>query len=79
MSLLDDIEKGDLAPLRVFVLVAHYDLEFREDGNALARALRERGYETGFLEIPEGHSWNAWKSHIDDVLEFLFPGEGRMG
>jgi enterochelin esterase family protein len=79
MSLLDDIEKGDLASLRVFVLVARYDLEFREDGNALARALRERGYETGFLEIPEGHTWNAWKSHIDDVLEFLFPGEGRTG
>ena len=77
MNLLDIIESGEVRPVRVFVLVARYDVEFREDGLALARALRARGYDVGSLEIPEGHSWNAWKSHIDDVLEFLFPGQGR--
>jgi enterochelin esterase-like enzyme len=77
MNLLETVGNGEVRPLRVFVLVALYDVEFREDGVALARTLRERGYDVGSLEIPEGHSWNAWKSHIDDVLEFLFPGEGR--
>jgi enterochelin esterase family protein len=77
MNLLEILEKGDVRSLRVFVLVALYDEEFREDGLALTRTLRGRGYDVGFLEIPEGHSWNAWKSHIDDVLEFLFPGEGE--
>jgi len=76
MNLLEILENGEVRPLRVFVLVALYDEEFREDGLALTRTLRARGYDIGSLEIPEGHSWNAWKSHIDDVLEFLFPGEG---
>jgi len=44
-------------------------------GIALYDALRSNGYDVEFLEIPEGHSWNAWKSHIDDVLTYLFPGE----
>ncbi len=75
--LLELISKGEREPIRFFVLVGLYDLEWRPDGIALHEALRARGYDVSFLEIPEGHTWNAWKSHIDDVLGFLFPGEGR--
>ncbi len=76
-NLVDLIAGGEVEPVRFFVLVGLYDLDWRKDGLALTEALRARGYDVGFLEIPEGHSWNAWKSHIDDALAFLFPGEGR--
>ncbi len=76
-NLVELIANGEAEPVRFFVLVGLYDLDWRKDGVALMEALRARGYDVGFLEIPEGHSWNAWKSHIDDALVFLFPGEGR--
>lgn len=77
MNLIELIAEGEVKPLRVFVLVGLYDLDWRRDGIALHEALRSKGYDVEFLEIPEGHSWNAWKSHIDDALAFLFPAEGR--
>jgi len=77
MNLVDVVAQGEVKPVRFFVLVGLYDLDWRPDGIALYDALRSNGYDVEFLEIPEGHSWNAWKSHIDDVLTFLFPAEGR--
>jgi len=76
-NLIDVIAESEVAPLRFFVLTGLYDLDWRPDGIALYQVLRSKGYDVEFLEIPEGHSWNAWKSHIDDVLTYLFPVEGR--
>jgi enterochelin esterase family protein len=76
-NLIDLIASGEVKPLRFFVLVGTYDLDWRPDGIALYELLRSKGYDVEFLEIPEGHSWNAWKSHIDDVLGYLFPAERR--
>jgi enterochelin esterase-like enzyme len=76
-NLVDVVARGEVKPVRFFVLVGLYDLDWRPDGIALHEALRTQGYDVGFLEIPEGHSWNAWKSHIDDVLVYLFPAERR--
>jgi len=76
-NLVDVVARGEVKPVRFFVLVGLYDLDWRPDGIALHEALRSNGYDVGFLEIPEGHSWNAWKSHIDDVLQYLFPAEQR--
>jgi enterochelin esterase family protein len=75
MNLTDLIASGDVEPIRFFVLVGLYDLDWRSDGLALTETLRARNYEVGFREIAEGHSWNAWKSHVDDLLSYLFPPE----
>jgi enterochelin esterase family protein len=77
MNLIDVIARGEVKPVRFFVLVGLYDLDWREDGIRLRDTLASKGYDVSFLEIPEGHSWNAWKSHIDDVLVHLFPAERR--
>jgi enterochelin esterase family protein len=76
-NLIDVIAQGEVKPVRFFVLVGLYDLDWRPDGIALYDVLRSKGYDVEFLEIPEGHSWNAWKSYIDDVLMVLFPAERR--
>jgi enterochelin esterase family protein len=76
-NLVKLVAEGEVKPLRFFVLVGLYDLDWRPDGIALYEALRTQGYDVRFLEIPEGHSWNAWKSHIDDALTFLFPEQER--
>ena len=77
MNLIDVIARGEVKPVRFFVLVGLYDLDWREDGIRLRDTLASKGYDVSFLEIPEGHSWSAWKSYIDDVLVHLFPAERR--
>jgi enterochelin esterase family protein len=36
--------------------------------------LQSKGYEYRYSEYHEGHSWGNWRAHIDDALEFFFPG-----
>ena len=77
MNLIEVVARGEVKPVRFFVLVGLYDLDWRPDGVALYDVLRTKGYDVEYLEIPEGHSWNAWKSHVDDALRYLFPGDRR--
>ncbi|TAK65379.1 MAG: T9SS type A sorting domain-containing protein [Bacteroidetes bacterium] len=36
--------------------------------------LQTKGYVYRYAEYHEGHSWGNWRAHIDDALEFFFPG-----
>lgn len=36
--------------------------------------LRAKGYALQYLEWHEGHSWGNWRAHIDNALEYFFPG-----
>ncbi len=62
-------------PVRFFLVVGHYDVRWRKDGLALRDALTEAGYDFAYLEIPEGHSIDAWRARVDDVVADFFPLE----
>lgn len=32
-----------------------------------------KGYELGWNEYPEGHSWGLWRATTDEILEYFFP------
>jgi enterochelin esterase-like enzyme len=34
--------------------------------------LREKGYPLKYIEVPKDHSWDNWKSLIDDVLLYFY-------
>jgi enterochelin esterase family protein len=36
--------------------------------------LQSKGYPYVYREYHEGHSWGNWRAHIDNALEFFFPG-----
>lgn len=36
--------------------------------------LEEKEYDYKYGEYPEGHSYGFWRAHVDDALEFFFPG-----
>ncbi len=36
--------------------------------------LQSKGYDYSYKEYHEGHSWGNWRAHIDNALEFFFPG-----
>ncbi|GJQ64737.1 MAG: hypothetical protein SCALA702_37900 [Melioribacteraceae bacterium] len=35
--------------------------------------LISKGYEFGWNEYPEGHSWGLWRATTDEILEYFFP------
>ena len=62
-------------PVRFFLIVGHYDVRWGRDGLAPRDALTEAGYDFAYLEIPEGHSIDAWRARVDDVVADFFPLE----
>lgn len=38
--------------------------------------IQSKGYLYTFKEFNDGHSWGNWRAHIDEALQFFFPGEG---
>ena len=37
--------------------------------------LHSKGYDYLYYEYHEGHSWGNWRAHIDNALEYFFPGQ----
>ncbi len=42
--------------------------------NAFVPILNAKGYSFQYLEWHEGHSWGNWRAHLDNALEYFFPG-----
>lgn len=36
--------------------------------------LQSKGYPYQYIEYHEGHSWGNWRAHVDNALEYFFPG-----
>ncbi|MDZ7386780.1 MAG: alpha/beta hydrolase-fold protein, partial [candidate division KSB1 bacterium] len=71
--------EGKKLPLRIYLDVGTYDIPLLIP---LVRTLRQilvaRGYEVLYQEFHEGHSWGNWRAHLDDILEWSFPGETTL-
>ncbi|MDZ7372961.1 MAG: alpha/beta hydrolase-fold protein [candidate division KSB1 bacterium] len=69
------LRDGPTLPLRFYLDLGTYDIPLlirlvRE----LVLILQARGYPLRYAEYHEGHSWGNWRAHLDDALEFFFPG-----
>ena len=67
-------------PLTIYHSWGTYDLRSPHEAWDMAEAnrdawsaLREAGYRPAGGEVPEGHGWNCWRAHTDEMLEALFP------
>ena len=69
------LQSGPPRPLKFYLDIGTYDIA---QLIPLVRNLRgilvARGYPLRYQELHDGHSWGNWRSHIDDALEYFFPG-----
>jgi enterochelin esterase-like enzyme len=67
------IDDGPKRPVRFYVDTGTIR-DAQEEARAMRAALRRKGYELTYTEVPEGHNWVNWRARIDDILEtFLRP------
>ncbi len=66
-------------PIRFWIDVGRYDLDFGGDANLLVAArrfhaaLRVTGqHRARYQEVPEGHNWTHWSGQLPDALKWLF-------
>ncbi len=48
--------------------------DFLAQARSFIQILQAKGYDSEYKEWHEGHSWGNWRAHLDNALEFFFPG-----
>jgi enterochelin esterase family protein len=78
-NVIDTIARGlqsrPLLPLRFYLDIGTYDIAVLIPlVRNLRGILQTKGYPHRYQELHDGHSWGNWRMHIDDALEYFFPG-----
>jgi len=76
---IDTISRGlqsrPLLPLKFYLDIGTYDIAVLIPlVRNLRGILQTKGYPHRYQELHDGHSWGNWRMHIDDALEYFFPG-----
>jgi hypothetical protein len=51
-----------------------YETDITINARLFKECLEAREYELEWNEWHEAHSWGSWRAHLDNALEFFFPG-----
>ncbi len=74
-SISSGFQNSPTLPLRLYLDLGTYDIGVLIP---LVRnfipILQSKGYPYRYEEYHEGHSWGNWRAHVDNALEFFFPG-----
>jgi enterochelin esterase family protein len=70
------VVNGDVKEINFFSLWGSYD---NRDANLhkFQDSLIAKGYQNGWLVLPEGHSWGLWRATVDTMLEYFFPYQSQ--
>jgi len=74
-SISSGFQSSPLLPLKLYLDLGTYDIpQLIPLVRNFIPILQNKGYPFLYFEYHEGHSWGNWRAHIDNALEFFFPG-----
>ena len=72
---LSAFQSGTEHSSKIYLDAGKYDLPgFLTLTQDLRDVIQAKGYDFNYNEWNEGHSWLNWGAHLDNALEFFFPG-----
>lgn len=74
-STRSSFQNTDPKSTKLYIDVGTYDLlGFYDLTNNFRKIIAAKGYNHRYNEWHEGHSWGSWGAHLDNALEYFFPG-----
>jgi len=75
-DILTTFENSPMFDLQIYMNHGTYDHldPIQQSVDAFLPILEDKEYDYEYGEYPEGHSYGFWRAHVDDALEFFFPG-----
>ena len=66
---------GDHAvlPVKIYMDAGSYEPSIMNPSTTLASILNENGWDSRWRTWHEGHSWGAWRAHLDESLVYFWP------
>ncbi|HSH65925.1 MAG TPA: alpha/beta hydrolase-fold protein, partial [Bacteroidia bacterium] len=69
-SVLDGVKKN----IKWYIDWGTYEPSIAVNAQLFKNGLEARRYKLKWNEWHEAHSWGSWRAHLDNALEFFFPG-----
>ena len=71
VNFLKDFD-ASAVPHRVFVSCGRFERLVVEN-RGMAERFRRAGREVGYVEAPDGHTWEGWRDRLREALTFVYP------
>jgi enterochelin esterase-like enzyme len=68
-SLLDEVQD---VKLTFYLDVGIYEPRFIPANERFVARLQQKGWPCRYLEVAGAHNWTTWRSHLKDLLIFLW-------
>jgi len=72
-DLLEQVEASPLLPVKIYMDAGTYEPSIYNSAGALQEILENDQWNLQWSQWHEGHSWGAWRAHLDDALTYFWP------
>jgi len=72
-DVIDQYETSQSLPIKIYMDAGTYDPSIYNSSTTLKGILEAGQWDLQWREWHEGHSWGAWRAHLDDALTYFWP------
>jgi len=75
-GLFAGFQNASKTELKLFIDLGKYDIPMLIPlVQSFVPLIRAKGFEYKYFELNDSHNWANWRRHLDDALQFFFPGK----
>ncbi len=72
-DLIQQYQASDVLPVKIYMDVGTYESSIYNSSLTLQEELADQGWDHQWRVWHEGHSWGAWRAHLDESLLYFWP------
>ncbi len=72
-DLIQQYQASELLPVKIYLDAGTYEPSIFNSSMALEEILATQGWDNAWRVWHEGHSWGAWRAHLDEALIYFWP------
>ena len=72
-DLIDQYEASEVLPIKIYMDAGTYEPSIYNSSMSLKGVLEAEQWNLQWRSWHEGHSWGAWRAHLDDALTYFWP------
>jgi enterochelin esterase family protein len=72
-DLIDQYQDSSVLPVRIYMDAGTYEPSIYNSASELQVILAGHGWDQNWQIWHEGHSWGAWRAHLDESLRYFWP------
>jgi len=72
-DLFEQYTASEVLPVRIYMDAGTYESSILNSAGELETLLTNNGWDLAWHTWHEGHSWGAWRAHLDESLKYFWP------